>query len=226
MTETGRLRGDRHVIGRGDGWYPPSLLDLADPPDRLHAVGDPAALAMPSIAVVGARKCTPYGRACARRFAALAAERGFCVVSGGARGIDGEAHRAAMEAGGTTVAVLGGGCDQPYPPEHAGLFQEIVGHGGVVVSEREWDERPMPYAFRQRNRIVAALAGAVLVVEAGLPSGTLSAAVGALALGRDVWAVPGHVTALQSRGPNSLLLQGARPIVDDRSFLDALASLG
>ena len=214
----------RTVLERGGAGYPPALERVPQPPERLYVAGDPAALEE-GIAIVGARKATPYGRGCAQRFAALAARRGVVVVSGGARGCDAAAHGAALGAGGRTVAFLGGGCDRPYPAEHAGLFQRIVDGGGAVVSEYAWDEDPKPYRFRLRNRLIAGLARATLIVEAGLPSGTFSTADEALAANRDVLVVPGAITAASSRGANRLLYQGATPVVDDETFEDALFSL-
>lgn len=219
------LRGERCVIERGSALFPQPLERCAQVPKRLYVIGAPGALRAPALAVVGARKATPYGRGCARRFARLAASRGICIVSGGARGCDAEAHRAALDAGGTTVAFLGGGCDRIYPPENRSLFQRIIDAGGAVVSEREWGFPPVPYAFRARNRLIAGLAEATLIVEAGLPSGTFSTADEALAVGSDVLAVPGAITSASSRGANRLIAQGAVPIVDDDTFLDALFSL-
>lgn len=218
------LAGERTVLERGGAGYPPALARVAQPPERLYVVGDPAALEE-GIAIVGARKATPYGRGCAQRFAALAARRGVAVVSGGARGCDAAAHAAALDAGGRTVAFLGGGCDRLYPAEHAGLFQRIVDGGGAVASEHAWGEDPKPYRFRLRNRLIAGLARATLIVEAGLPSGTFSTADEALAANRDVLVVPGAITAASSRGANRLLYQGATPVVDDETFEDALFSL-
>lgn len=218
------LSGPRTVLVRGEHGYPSALSGVAQPPERLYVVGDPSALEE-GIAVVGARKATPYGRGCAQRFARLAAERGVVVVSGGARGCDAAAHRGALEAGGRTVAFLGGGCDRLYPAEHEGLFQQMVDAGGAVASEHAWDEDPKPYRFRLRNRLIAGLARATLIVEAGLPSGTFSTADEALAANRDVLVVPGAITAASSRGANRLLYQGAMPIVDDETFEDALFSL-
>ena len=214
----------RHVIGIGDSRYPALLAEVERPPAELYVMGDPSALAAPMVAVVGARRATPYGLACARRFAALAAEAGFCVVSGGARGVDAEAHRAALEAGGRTVAVLGGGIDRPYPKEHALLFKRIADAGGAVASEQPWDVAPLPWMFRARNRIVAGLACAVVVCEAGVPSGSFSTCDDALDAGREVLAVPGPITSAVSAGPNRLLLCGAAPVVDDESFMAALES--
>ena len=217
------LAGERTVLARGGEGFPSALENVAQPPDRLYVVGDPFAL-QEGIAIVGARRATPYGRGCAKRFAALAARRGIVVVSGGARGCDAAAHAAALEEGGRTVAFLGGGCDRLYPAEHEGLFQRIVDGGGAVVSEHVWDEDPKPYRFRLRNRLIAGLARATLIVEAGLPSGTFSTADEALLAGRGVWVVPGAITSAASKGANRLLYQGALPIVDDEAFADALFS--
>lgn len=216
-----RLSGERFELAGDDRAFPPLLKASPRPPERLYGVGDPSAL-RPGLAVVGARRATPYGRTAARRFASAAAVRGISIVSGGARGCDAVAHEAALAAGCPTVAFLGGGCDQLYPAENAGLFQRIVDGGGAVVSERPWDFPPQPYTFRERNRLIAGLARATLIVEAGLPSGTFSTADEALAAGREVWVVPGAITSENSRGANRLLYQGALPIIDDDSFADAL----
>ena len=218
------LRGPRSVLVRGQVGYPAALSQVSSPPKRLYVVGDPAALEE-GIAVVGARKATPYGMGCAARFARQAAERGIVVISGGARGCDAAAHEAALDVGGRTVAFLGGGCDRLYPAQHKPLFQRIVDGGGAVVSEHAWDAPPLPQQFRTRNRLIAGLARATLIVEAGLPSGTFSTADEALAANRDVLVVPGAITAASSRGANRLIGQGATPIVDDESFEDALLLL-
>lgn len=218
------LRGLRFALAQGDEGFPSVLAQIARPPEMLYGVGDVAAL-QEGLAVIGARKATPYGLSCARRFARIAAERGIVIVSGGARGCDSAAHLAALEAGGRTVVFLGGGCDRLYPSEHADLFQRIIDSGGAVVSEHSWESPPRPYAFRARNRLIAGLARAVLIVEAGLPSGTFSTADEALAAGKDVLAVPGAVSSSSSRGANRLIFDGACPIVDDETFEDRLALL-
>lgn len=224
MTAAQAIEGPRHEIDRGDPRYPAAFSRLADPPARLYLIGDPAALEE-GLAIVGARKATPYGAGCARRFARRAAQRGVTVVSGGARGCDAAAHEGALDAGGRTVAFLGGGCDRIYPREHAGLFRRIVEGGGALVSENPWGFQPLGWTFRRRNRLIASLARATLIVEAGLPSGTFSTADEALSASRDVLVVPGAITAASSWGANRLLYQGASPIVDDDSFDDALFSL-
>ncbi len=218
------LYGPRCILRPGDGRFPDQLASIPRPPKALYVVGDPAALEA-GLAVVGARKATPYGIGCARRFADAAARRGVCIISGGARGCDAAAHEAALAAGARTVVFLGGGCDKPYPAEHAALFERIANSGGAVVSEHPWDAPPLPQRFRLRNRLIAGLARAVLIVEAGLPSGTFSTADEALAAGRDVLVVPGAITSPASRGANRLLYQGATPVVDDDSFDDVLFSL-
>ncbi len=216
-----KLRGERFEIALGDKLFPPQLSVIPKPPDMLYGIGNPDAL-VPGLAIIGARKATPYGIGCARRFARIAAEKGVVIISGGARGCDSEAHKAAVEVGGQTVVVLGGGCDKPYPAEHLGMFQRVIDTGGAILSENPWETPPLPFMFRLRNRIIAGLSNAVLIVEAGLPSGTFSTADEALDVGRDVLVVPGSITSETSLGANRLLLQGAMPVVDDESFEEAL----
>ncbi len=218
------LEGPRCVLHPEDALFPAALRVIPRPPKALYVLGDPAAL-QEGLAVVGARKATPYGLGLARRFAGLAAARGVAVISGGAYGCDAAAHEAALAAGAPTVAFLGGGCDMPYPARHAGLFERIAAAGGAVVSEHPWEAPPLPQQFRTRNRLIAGLARATLIVEAGLPSGTFSTADEALAANRDVLVVPGAITSPYSRGANRLLYQGATPVVDDESFSDVLFSL-
>lgn len=216
-----RIEGPRTVVAQGDPCFPEALLRVHNPPKRLFIIGDPDAL-QEGLAVIGARKATPYGLGLCRRFAGEAARRGVVIISGGAYGCDAEAHRAALDAGGQTVVFFGGGCDHVYPARHLPLFQEVVDRGGAVVSEHEWGFPAQPYTFRARNRLIAGLAKATLIVEAGLPSGTFSTADDALSVGREVLAVPGSILSPTSAGTNRLLAQGAIPIVDDESFEDAL----
>ena len=215
------LKGPRYEIDQKSQAFPEALAHIAEPPERLYLIGNAEAL-MPGLAVIGARKATPYGLTCARRFARLAAEKGVNIISGGARGCDSEAHKAALAAQGSTVVFLGGGCDRLYPPEHFELFQRIVDAGGAIASEHPWDYPPVPYAFRARNRLIAGLADAVLIVEAGLPSGTFSTADEALDAGKEVLVVPGSITSETARGSNRLLYQGATPVIDDETFEDVL----
>lgn len=219
-----KLTGKRFVLTSSMKEFPHALRTIPQPPKELYGVGNIKAL-QEGLAVIGARRATPYGLACARAFAGHAAKRGVCIVSGGALGCDSEAHKASLEAGGTTVVFLGGGCDQVYPASNYGLFQKIIDAGGAIVSENEWEFPALTYTFRQRNRLIAGLAKATLIVEAGLPSGTFSTADEALAANKDVLVVPGAISSHTSAGSNQLLFQGATPVIDIESFDSILASM-
>ncbi len=208
--ERDRMRacGVRAVV-LGDADYPALLAPLPHPPWILWVRGRPEAAASDAAAVVGSRHPTAYGRTQAARFAGAAAEAGIVVVSGGARGIDAEAHRAAMRAGGATVAVMGSGLGNPYPPEHAALFDSIVEGGGLLVSEFPCDWPPMPPNFPRRNRIVSGMSLAVLVVEASRASGALiTARIAVEDHGRHVCAIPGPVDSPRSAGCNLAIREG------------------
>lgn len=215
------IEGERFVLMREDDRFPQALAGLRDSPEKLYVIGDPSALEE-GLSVVGARKATPYGLNCARHFANMAAQRGIVIISGGARGCDAAAHEGALDAAGRTVVFLGGGCDRLYPASHVGLFQRVIELGGAIVSEQSWEMDPRPWMFRARNRLIAGLAKATLIVEAGLPSGTFSTADEALNAGREVLAVPGSIVSATSRGANRLIYQGATPVVDDEGFSDIL----
>lgn len=212
---------NRFVLVLGSAEYPPQLAECPDPPKVLYGIGDPAAL-RPGLAIVGARRATPYGLRATRVFAGWAASRGITVISGAAIGCDREAHAAALEQGGPTVAVLGCGPDVDYPHRSAALLASMRMHN-AVVSECPFGQQPLRFAFARRNRIIAGLSSAVLVVEAGLPSGTFSTADAALEAGREVLAVPGSIFSPESRGSNRLIRQGAA-IVND--IADLAMSLG
>lgn len=205
--------------------FPAQLRELKDPPKKLYVLGNPELLLKPSIALVGARKATPYGLECAKRFARKAATWGITVVSGGAIGNDMAAHRGALEAGGKTIVVLGSGANVVYPLRARDLLMEVLETGGSLVSEAPWGSPPLSWAFSKRNRIIAGLARATLIVEAGLPSGTFQTADHTLALGNEVLVVPGPIFSQESKGSNRLLAQGATPIVDEECFEDVLEQL-
>ena len=210
------------TVSRGRPGYPPLLVELHDPPARLYLRGGAAEiLARPSVAIVGARSCSAYGAQVARELARELAAAGVVVVSGLARGVDGEAHRGALMAGGLTVAVLGCGIDRDYPRAHAELARRIV-QSGVVVSEYPPDVEPAPWRFPARNRIVAGLAKATIVIEARRLSGALITADFALELGREVFAVPGEITSSLSEGTNDLIRQGATPLLGAGDVLEVL----
>ena len=216
MSEVRRLR-------RGESAYPGLLAAIHDPPPSLYlrGGGEPALLGGPGVAVVGARACSAYGRSVARSLTRELAGAGLVVVSGMARGIDGEAHRGALDAGGTTVAVLGCGVDRDYPAAHAELARRIC-ERGLVVSEYEPGIEPAPWRFPARNRIIAGLSRATVVVEARERSGALITADFALEEGREVLAVPGEITSALSAGTNALLRLGATPVTCAGDVLEAL----
>lgn len=211
-------------VRRGDRGYPPLLAAIHDPPASLWFRGDvdPALLSRTAVAVVGARACSGYGRAVARTLARELAGAGAVVVSGLARGIDGEAHRGALEAGGPTVAVLGCGIDRDYPAAHGDLARRITAAGGVIVSEYEAGVEPAPWRFPARNRIIAGLCAATVVVEARTRSGALITADFALEEGREVLVVPGEITSALSAGTNALLRLGAVPVTSPEDVLEAI----
>jgi DNA processing protein len=205
-----------------DPGYPGYLREIFDPPFVLYCEGDPEALRNPAVAVVGARRPTPYGRAVAERLAADLAGRGCVVASGLAAGIDACAHRGALQKG-RTVAVLGSGLDMPYPWENRGLHREIA-RRGAVVTEFALGTPPLAEHFPVRNRIISGLSIGLVVVEATAKSGSLITANLALAQDREVMAVPGNVTSELSAGPNGLIRAGARPVASWEDVAEALPS--
>jgi DNA processing protein len=209
------------TIRRRDPRYPPLLSQLHDPPAQVYVRGASDALAAPAVAIVGARSCSPYGAQVARDLGRELATAGVVVVSGLARGIDGEAHRGALAGAGRTIAVLGCGIDRDYPRSHAELAQRIR-ESGAVISEYPPGVEPAPWRFPARNRVIAGLCLATVVVEARERSGALITADFALELGRDVFAVPGEITSALSAGTNDLLRQGAAPLLSARDVLGIL----
>jgi DNA processing protein len=207
-------------LGRID--YPEPLRALDDAPLVLSVRGRAEILATPAIAIVGARAATLAAREIARRLAYDLARAGFTIVSGLARGIDGEAHRGALEAGGRTIGVLACGIDRIYPPEHRGLAEELM-VAGAIVSELPVGSPPQALHFPLRNRIISGLSRGVIVVEARRRSGSLITVRHALAQGREVFVVPGSVDGPFAAGTNQLLREGARAI---QSASDVLEDLG
>ncbi len=194
----------------GDPLWPEGLMDLYEKrPLGLWYHGNPNVLEKPSVAIVGSRDASPYGTRIASDFAYELSESGIIVVSGGAFGIDAAAHRGALACGAQTVVVLAGGVDRPYPKKNAGLFGEILAAGGVLVSESPPGTQPLRHRFLSRNRIIAALGLATVVVEAPYRSGAISTARHALEIGREVGAVPGPVTSPRSEGCHRLMRESA-----------------
>jgi DNA processing protein len=200
-----RALGDDLLV-LDDGVYPSLLREIYDPPIVLYVKGAwPACLDQPCVAIVGSRRCSTYGQNAALMLARDLAQRGVTVVSGFARGIDSAAHRGALEAGGRTVAVLGTGIDEVYPRDHRKLAQEILDHGGALVSQFPLGTPPVPENFPYRNRIISGLSLGVCVIEAAENSGSLITARLAIEQNREVWAVPGNITSRNSFGTNYLI---------------------
>ena len=219
----------RRILVLGDPDYPPLLLEMADPPLLLYAMGQVDRLrgAQPRIAMVGSRNPTPQGAVNARAFAKTFAEGGWTVVSGLALGVDGAAHEGALQAtlhsdlGLATIAVVGTGLDRVYPRQHRELAHRIAQHG-VILSECSLGTPPLAHHFPKRNRIIAGLSHGVLVVEAALQSGSLITARLAAEQGKEVFAIPGSIHAPQSRGCHSLIRQGAKLVESAQDVLEEL----
>lgn len=216
---------DRFEIRLGEEGYPESVAELPDPPSVLYGRGDPSALSTPALSIIGSRRASPYGIAVAELTGRIAAESGVTVVSGGARGCDQAAGRAALDAGGRHVVVLGTGADVVYPATSRTLIDRAIDASGCALSIEPWGTPPQKWAFPKRNRVIAALSRATLVAEAGMPSGTFSTAETANALGREVLAAPGSIFSPESRGSNYLIANGACCIADDESLEVAISRI-
>ena len=210
------------TIQRGEPGWPSAFETLPDPPRAIFVRGDPALLEARGVAIVGTRECSSEGWEWTHTAAGRLAEEGLVVVSGMARGIDAAAHRGSLDASGDTIAVLGCGVDVAYPEENAELMDRVA-VSGAVVSEHPPGTQPRPWNFPRRNRLLAALSEAIIVVEARLRSGALVTARLALDLGKEVFVVPGWPASPLSAGPLALLRDGARAV---RSAEDVLEDLG
>jgi DNA processing protein len=214
------------IVSQDDDAFPLLLRSIPDPPAVLYVKGSFEPRDLNAVAIVGSRKCSYYGREQAERFGALLAGAGVTVLSGGARGVDSSAHRGAMShAQGRTIAVLGSGVDVPYPPENAGLFEQIAAKG-AVVSEYPLGTAPMKENFPRRNRIVSGMSRGVLVIEADERSGALITARQACDdHGRTVFALPGRVDNPTSAGPHKLIRDGATLVTNLEDILEGLGPL-
>jgi DNA processing protein len=204
--------------------FPAALRRIPSPPAILYLRGELLPRDALAVAIVGSRHCTHYGLRQAERLAAALARTGFTVVSGLARGIDAAAHRGALAAGGRTIAVLAGGVGNIYPPEHAELADQVIG-SGALVSEMPTSFEPIGGLFPQRNRIISGLSLGVIVVEAAQRSGALITTQHATEQNREVFAVPGPIDSLASRGCHQLLRDGAKLVESVEDVLDALGPL-
>lgn len=211
-------------ISLQDSGYPELLRTIPAPPKELYYLGAPPEqwTARPRIAIVGSRTITPYGKTVTKQFANALAERGIIIVSGLALGVDAAAHEAAVQAGGTHLAVLANGLDKIYPASNTQLARRILETGGAIISEYPEGTPSYKQQFIARNRIVAGLADALLITEASEKSGTLHTARFALEQGKDVLVVPGNITSPTSAGCNALIKSGATPVTSLEDILQAL----
>ncbi len=196
---------------------------IAKVPKIVYFIGDLPSERRPTVAIVGTRKPTAYGKEVTYQLAYDLAQKGIIIVSGLALGVDGIAHRAALDAGGTTIAVLACGLDHLYPASHRNLANEIIKNGGAIISEYEPDVQARDFHFLARNRIVSGLSDAVIVTEAAARSGTLTTVNHALEQGREVFVVPGNITSPLSAGCNALIKQGAAPITSAEDVIEIIA---
>ncbi|MEI7918116.1 MAG: DNA-processing protein DprA [Candidatus Saccharibacteria bacterium] len=199
------------------------VSSIAKPPEKLYFIGKIPDKRIPTVAIVGSRKPTSYGKEVTYQLAHDIAKRGVVIVSGLAIGVDGIAHRAALDAGGKTLAVMANGVDIIYPAAHTSLAKAIIDGSGAIISEYEPGVQARDFQFLDRNRIVSGLSDAIIVTEAAARSGTISTAMHALEQGREVFVVPGNITSPLSAGCNNLIKQGAHPITCVEDVLEIIA---
>lgn len=214
-----------HLIAYACADYPRLLKEIADPPLLLYVSGDPEVLHLPQLAMVGSRSASRNGLSLSGAFAADLTKAGMIITSGLARGIDGAAHRAAVELSKPTIAVLGSGLMNIYPRQHRSLAAEIIAQGGALVSEYPLAMPPLAHNFPRRNRIISGLSAGVLVIEAARRSGSLITARLALEQGREVFALPGALNNPQSHGCHDLIREGATLVETSAHIIEPLASL-
>lgn len=214
------IEGPRHELLPHDDRYPAGLLEGGGHAERIYVLGNPDALSAPMAAVVGARKATPYGTACAELAASCAVSMGIGIVSGAAIGCDQASQREALRLNGKVVAVLGSGANVVYPSNAYDMLRQVIARDGAIVSLLPWDTPPARWTFVQRNAVIARLARALVICEAGMPSGTFSTAQAASDAGREVLVFPGSVFSPTSTGSNYLIASDANamPIWDRKSL--------
>lgn len=203
--------------------YLAPLVHIARPPKELFYSGELPVSRRPSVAIIGTRRPTKYGQETTQLLASGLAKKGIVIISGLALGVDGIAHQAALEIGGTTIAILGNGLPVIYPATNRTLGQQIITSGGALISEYEPEVAARGYQFLERNRLVSGLSDAVIITEAASRSGTLNTAMHALEQGKEVFVVPGNITSPLSAGCNALLRQGATPVTSVEDVLAVIA---
>ena len=207
---------------RDDPCYPELLSTIPDAPYLLYYAGNLDALKMNCIGIVGTRRCSEYGLEMSGYLASGLAKKNICIVSGLAYGIDGAAHKAALNVGGTTIGILGSGINVPYPEDHIDLLRKIATNKGLILSEYPPDSKPDGFHFPYRNRIISGLSLGVVFVEGTMRSGALHTVNAALDQGREVFAVPGQVGKSVAEGPNTILREGARLVTSAKDILEDL----
>lgn len=208
------------IIYQAEKNYPKKLQNIYAPPTSLYVLGDEQILNKPSIAIVGCRQASDYGKKVAFHFAYELAKQGIVIVSGLARGIDTCGHLGAVKANGKTIAILGSGFGHIYPAENKQLCKEIIQKGGAILTEYEPDSKPEKMHFPARNRLISGLSDGVLVVEAKEKSGTLITVDHALDQGKEVFIIPGNITSNNSYGTNELIKQGAKLVTKIEDILE------
>jgi DNA processing protein len=211
-------------ILKTDAAYPPALLNLSDAPEFFYARGNLDCFNLPAVAMVGTRHASEHGLMASRSFSRSLGLAGVCIVSGLAYGVDAVSHRGALDAKGKTIAVVGSGIDDEalYPRANLRLGQEILKSGGLIISENPAGTKPQPWDFVKRNRLIAALSRATIVVEAPIKSGALITAKYALEMGREVYAVPGDAMRENTKGSNGLIAAGAVPLIEAQELIDII----
>ena len=202
--------------------YPEKLNQIYASPSKIYVLGDEAILNKPSIAIIGCRQASEYGKRIAFKFAYELSKKNIVIISGLAKGIDTYAHMGAVKATGKTIAVLGSGFSHIYPKENKNLCKEIIKTGGAIITEYEKEMKPLKMNFPIRNRIISGLSNGVLVVEAKQRSGTLITIDYALEQGKEVFVIPGDITNPNSYGTNELIKQGAIPVTNIADILNVI----
>lgn len=205
--------------------YPDILKDIEDPPQKLYYLGNIKLMRIPSIAIIGSRNASEYGKKCTKIFSSELAKKGFCIISGMAKGIDAIAHKTAIEVGGKTIAVLGSGFNNIYPKENTDLFYKIIKSNNLVITEYDLNIKPSKENFPKRNRIISGLAIAVLVIEAAYRSGTSITANYAIKQGKDVFCIPNTINESKGVGTNNLIKKGANLVTSPKDIIERYKNL-